>query len=107
MIAECRRVTEQQAVGRRTQEQRLAAERRARALIAASLPATAPWLTAAPASNPRDRRGASIFRRWWFWTAVAAAVATVTAASLGFYYSGTANRTLPAGSLGTVDGRGQ
>ena len=112
LIAECRRAIEKQEVERRAREERraleerrLAAERRAGALIAASLPATAPFLSGGPASGPSSRSGTSIFRRWWFWTAVAVALTAATGATLGYYYSGTTTRALPAGSLGTLDRR--
>ena len=105
LITDCRLATQRQERADRSLEQQQAAERRARAVIAASLPATPSFLAGGPAAGTSHRHGASIFRRWWFWTAVAVALTAATGATLGYYYSGTTTRALPAGSLGTLDRR--
>lgn len=57
-----------------------------------------------PGTEPKKRRKAApIYKRWWFWTSIAAGVvaATVTGLAVGLSYK----TVLPSGSLGTLDAR--
>jgi tetratricopeptide (TPR) repeat protein len=101
LLAESRRLLEAQEAERRaTEERKRAEERRLNELTAASRPA--PFL---PGSSPAER-ATPIYKKWWLWTAVAVVVAAAaTGGSLGYYYSGSTTRVLPAGSLGTLDRR--
>lgn len=92
---------------RRAEEQRLAEEERRRqeeeqrrsALLTPGLGDGA----AVGGASTGAAQDTSIFRRWWFWTAVGVGVAA-TAGTI-IYLGSRGDEALPAGTLGTLDGR--
>ena len=100
---EQKRAAEEEA-RRRAEEQRLADERRRReeedrrrtGLLAPTGGGAATGVAASSES--------SIVHRWWFWTAIGVGVAAATAGTL-VYLNSREEDGLPAGTLGTLDGR--
>ncbi len=89
----------QDAERRRLAREREAAEERRRS---AALVEASPPLVAASGPAGRDRAGRSVFRAWWFWTAVGA---VALAAGGAIYLDAQRDTILPGGSLGTHDER--
>jgi tetratricopeptide (TPR) repeat protein len=63
-------------------------------------------LTGDPRREPEARTtGVPVYRRWWFWTAIAAGVVAVVITGVGVGIGTRSAPPLPAGSLGTIDAR--
>lgn len=54
-----------------------------------------------------ERSRLPVYRRWWFWTLIGAAVVGATVGAVVGVTSAEPTVVLPQGSLGTLDGRGQ